>query len=117
MNASPALASAAISGDSRMFSNLKRAYRCRCGRLVFFRNTQCLNCQAALGYEPLEGKVSALDPGPAPDVWRLVSTCGSHAALYRRCANLNSPAGCNWLVKVEQGVDDRQTLCISCRLN
>ncbi len=29
-----------------------RAYFCRCGRPVFFRNSVCLACQTPLGYEP-----------------------------------------------------------------
>src|SRR5437016_4518900 len=101
----------------RLFSNLKRAYRCRCQRVIFFGNTQCLNCQAALGYEPLRGMVHALDPGPAPALWRLAATGGGQSALYRRCLNLDSPAGCNWLVKEEDSTSNVQALCISCRLN
>ena len=34
-----------------------RAYRCRCGNQIFFRNSQCLNCQAVLGYIPLDAEL------------------------------------------------------------
>ena len=27
-------------------------YRCQCGRAIFFRNSLCLGCKSALGYEP-----------------------------------------------------------------
>ena len=77
--------------------NLKRAYRCRCKRVIFFDNTQCLSCQAPLGYEPQLGKVFALDPGPAPDLWRLATTRAAYSASYRRCANLTTaPAATGW---------------------
>jgi hypothetical protein len=112
-----ALADPRSAGEWRIFSNIKRAYRCRCQRVVFFGNTQCLGCQAPLGYEPLTGRVYALDPGPATDLWWLAGTRGNQAALHRRCANLDSPAGCNWLVKVDSFAHNIQTLCISCRLN
>ncbi|MBZ5676961.1 MAG: zinc-ribbon domain-containing protein [Acidobacteriia bacterium] len=69
-------------------------HTCRCGRPIFFRNSRCLGCDAALGYEPNAGVLRALDPGEDQ----------------RRCANLTTASGCNWLV------DDGQTLCKSCRL-
>ena len=31
---------------------LARAYHCRCGTAIFFRNTQCLSCKSALGFVP-----------------------------------------------------------------
>jgi len=33
----------------------KRAYRCECDQPIFFHNSQCLNCNAELGYEPVVG--------------------------------------------------------------
>ncbi len=53
------------------------------------------------------GPIEALDD----QTWRLESD--SADGVYRRCANLESPAGCNWLVPN----DDPQQLCVSCRLN
>jgi hypothetical protein len=41
---------------------------------------------------------------------------GPHAHVYRRCANFESAAGCNWLVKADAD-DPPQNLCLSCRLN
>ena len=51
-------------------------------------------------------------PGPKPDTWKLHGQDKSRK-LWRRCGNLNSRAGCNWLVAAK----DKQPLCISCRLN
>jgi hypothetical protein len=42
-----------------------------------------------------------------------VSGDGADAAVFRRCANLDSAAGCNWLVDA----GDPLPHCISCRLN
>jgi hypothetical protein len=90
---------------------VSRAYRCQCGRPVFFRNSRCLNCGAPLGYEPHLGRVMALESA-AGDAWRVEDNAGEGKTYYR-CDNLYSPAACNWLVSGEE----KQTLCISCRLN
>jgi hypothetical protein len=92
-----------------------RSYRCRCGRPVFFANSECLACHAPLGYEPELAEVSALVPGPEAGTWRLdpATARGGGEAVYRRCANFAGPVGCNWLVPA----DDRIELCRACRLN
>ncbi|QIF03073.1 putative zinc-binding metallopeptidase [Roseimicrobium sp. ORNL1] len=87
-------------------------YRCRCGRPIFFRNSRCLGCGAELGYEPDLAEVRALEPGATPVEWRLAGE-ESPSPVFRRCANLNAPAGCNWLVPAKHPSE----LCLSCRLN
>jgi hypothetical protein len=96
---------------------LRRVYRCQCERPVFFPNSQCLGCRAALGYEPHLGRVYPLAFGPQPDTWRLAGPGADRGRLYARCANLNSPAACNWLVRIEPDADAAQPFCLSCRLN
>lgn len=86
-----------------------RAWRCRCGNHIFFSNTLCLQCGSPLGYLPNRATLVPLDPGSAEGRWRVPDE--SHA--YRRCANLDTPAGCNWLVRA----DETQGLCAACRLN
>jgi hypothetical protein len=90
----------------------KRAFRCDCGRPVFFRNSQCLGCGAPLGYEPMLGELRTLQPGEEPETWRLTGESTTQGD-YRRCTNFGSPAGCNWLVTVEEA----SPFCIACRLN
>lgn len=88
-----------------------KLWQCRCGQPVFFRNSQCLACLAALGYEPEQGQLSSLQPGPLAATWLL--DAAPQAGLWRRCANLDTPAACNWLL-----ADDGQAShCIACRLN
>ena len=98
-------------------SALQRAYGCRCKRAVFFQNSQCLSCRAPLGYEPERGQIFAIEPAFEPGLVQIVEDreTDGEPARYRRCANLNTPAACNWLVKVEAHAV--QSLCISCRLN
>ena len=87
-------------------------YRCSCGRTVFFRNSLCLACRSPLGYVPETADMHALEPGGVAGTWQWIDGAGTaHAA--RRCANFDSPAGCNWLVRN----DDPAPLCIACRLN
>jgi len=96
-----------------------RAYRCRCGRPVFFRNSVCLACQTPLGYEPLQAQVIPLDPADEPGVFVPASTDQAHdanASRYVRCANFTSAAQCNWLIPQAQAANGT-SLCQACRLN
>jgi hypothetical protein len=95
-------------------SALRRAYRCRCNRLVFFRNSYCLSCNTPLGYEPHLGRVVPIVPGAEPETWQFADSGDIPITLYRRCANLNTAAACNWLVKTSNA---NQRYCISCGLN
>jgi hypothetical protein len=97
--------------------HLQRTYTCRCGSLIFFRNSFCLNCRTALGYDPIVGKVLPLDKGPTAGTWVLADKhVSGKADLYWRCANVSTAAVCNWLVPIS-GVTNPQSLCVSCRLN
>jgi hypothetical protein len=87
-------------------------YRCQCKRPIFFRNSLCLACKTPLGYEPDLSEVRALLPSPKGGTWLLHGEPPG-APAFRRCANLDTPAGCNWLVPEEHPSD----LCVSCRLN
>ena len=91
-----------------------RVYRCQCGGLVFFRNSVCLRCGFALGFDPEAGELFPLQPGPQPDSWIHAAQGTPAGRLYYRCVNLHTPAGCNWLVTEPQ---DQQVFCRSCRLN
>ena len=88
---------------------LSRTYRCRCGAPIFFLNTQCLNCKSALGYAPETASLVACDAGPEPATVR----ADGHEGLRKFCANRETAALCNWLLKA----DDTNALCIACRLN
>jgi hypothetical protein len=90
-----------------------RAYRCVCDRPVFFRNSECLACHTPLGYEPHRARVLPLQPAAEASRWLLAAEATRPGQTYRRCANFESPAGCNWLVADEDPLD----LCIACRLN
>ena len=86
-----------------------RSYRCRCGNLIFFRNTLCLECNSQLGYLADEGRLVALDPGTTPGTWR---AHGRDDDL-KFCANRDSPAICNWVIDSHNS----SSYCIACRLN
>ncbi|TLX62818.1 hypothetical protein DN820_14485 [Stutzerimonas nosocomialis] len=87
-----------------------RIDQCTCGQPVYFGNSACLVCQSALGYVPERGRLATLRPGSDNGTWRLAEDPQSPS--YRRCANLDSAAGCNWLLPA--GGQDR--LCLACRL-
>ncbi len=101
-----------------------RAYRCLCGAAVFFRNSGCLSCGRALGFDPAGRMLLALEPDREDaSLWleaRPASALHLRAARrWRRCANAVSAAGCNWLVPDAErtGAGERPAFCIACRLN
>ena len=47
-----------------------RVYRCVCDRPVFFRNSRCLGCSTALGYDSDLHRVIPVEPAGAPGEWR-----------------------------------------------
>ena len=90
-----------------------RAFNCQCGNPIFFRNSVCLACSTALGYVPTLSRVVPLAATDQPDVWVEWDTQGP---LYRRCANVDTPAACNWLVEVDEA-GQHKGMCRACRLN
>ena len=107
----------AVPRPPRRTPTTRRAGHCRCGRPVFFHNSRCTACGTPLGYVPERGEVRPLAPGRFKGSWRLLPRRDAQTVLYRRCANFDSAAGCNWLVQMNpQGVPDNP-LCRACRLN
>ena len=104
-----------------------RAYRCKCGCPVFFRNSECLACGTPLGYESALARLLPLMPNPLPDaaadtwmLWQSEFSTQMPAQVYTRCTNLQTPAACNWLVPVNTASGESaqpQLLCRACRLN
>ncbi|MES2414186.1 MAG: putative zinc-binding metallopeptidase [Pseudomonadota bacterium] len=119
-----------------------RAYRCKCGVPVFFRNSECLACGTPLGYDPEQARLLPLMPGEAPDTWVIWQPDAPAepsqtepqgdtnrvlpvpARTFTRCLNLQTPAACNWLVPVDAAAapapEDGKPptlLCRACRLN
>ncbi len=96
-----------------------RAFLCRCGRPVFFRNSECLACHTPLGYEPRLGALFPIEPADAdagPGLWRRIGAAPG-APLYRRCANLDAAAACNWLIPQGEPHALNPPQCRCCRLN
>lgn len=92
-----------------------RVFNCRCGRPVFFRNTQCLNCARPLGYEPERAALLALEPaGDTGLDWHIAGEA-TDGKIYRRCANFEQAARCNWLIRSSDAA--LNDLCRCCRLN
>jgi len=62
------------------------------------------------------GQVVSLVPGPEANTWQLAGPNAPQAnsGLYRRCANLQTPAACNWLIPID---DADHAYCAACRLN
>lgn len=109
-----------------------RAYKCQCGCPVFFRNSECLACGTPLGYDAEQARLLPLMPGPDTGTWVRWQNDGHHihnhhghnhngllpppAEAYTRCANLQTPAACNWLVPYDPA-QAGPLLCRACRLN
>ena len=107
---------APVFGQDANGGGMPRAYRCRCGQQVFFRNSWCLACGTPLGYAPSRASLYPLQPGTEPDTWRIAPAETGSGALYRRCHNFGSAASCNWLIEPQDGTLGAK-LCKACRLN
>lgn len=94
-----------------------RSYTCRCGAPVFFHNSRCLKCNTELGYEPNLAEVFPIEPTGSGKEWRIVSKDQDANVAYLRCANLDTPAACNWLLSETMQAEMHEGLCIACRLN
>jgi len=85
-----------------------RSFSCfQCGQLLFFENSHCLRCGAALGFVPSRLELCAIE-WVRGSTYRLADR--EDDRTYRRCAR-SQLAACNWLV--EDGDSDQ---CESCRL-
>ena len=80
-----------------------------CAGVLFFENTLCRGCNAALGYCVETGRLATVPDGT--DAQASFVT-GGGPARYRRCRNYSDHGACNWLVAVDDGVE----YCRSCRL-
>jgi hypothetical protein len=91
---------------------ISRAYQCQCGRPVFLGNTMCLACQTPLGYVTESLGVVPLAPAAfpdaEPDTYTVFGDGEGHA--WRRCANYESAARCNWMVPAPRP-GDRASFC------
>lgn len=92
-------------------SGRRNSYSCRCGRPVYFQNSLCLACKAPLGFNPETLQVRALDAADSTGLWKFNGD--EDTALWKRCENFDSSAGCNWMVRASE----EESLCRSCRLN
>lgn len=99
-----------------------------CANRVFFENTVCTACGAALGFWPAQMRMLAVqlaDPVPLGvfvppgGLWHAATAAPGPAGalaqvpLLQRCANGLMHAACNWLVEAGTG----HALCLACRLN
>src|SRR6202163_960079 len=81
-----------------------------CGQLVFFENTQCMQCGHRLAYLPEVRQMGSLE-SLADGLWHS-PLAGLARTEYRLCANYTACDVCNWAVSVSDG----NPLCLSCRL-
>lgn len=92
-----------------------KVFHCNnCQQLVFFENTQCVNCGSTLAFVSQLGAMVALEPA-GDELWRLPRKGWGRTntrARFRLCDNYTQYNVCNWAVRAE----DPQRLCGSCRL-
>ncbi|MDT8429715.1 MAG: putative zinc-binding metallopeptidase [Pseudomonadales bacterium] len=102
------------------FSSYNHKQHCSCGQVVFFDNSICLRCGSALAFHPEQGRLHSLLPAEEAGRWVLYQEVNSAREVidtYRRCANVDSPAQCNWLVTGELDQNADSDLCLACATN
>lgn len=86
-----------------------KLFQCQnCGQRIYFENTLCESCGAALGFLPGAMTMSALKP-KGDNRWRAMA---DRRGLWRYCENFTHGV-CNWLVPA----DGAEPYCKACRLN
>jgi hypothetical protein len=91
---------------------LKTFHCTACQALVFFENTQCLNCGRSLAFAPDRMSMVTLSRGE-DGLWLPVEEGSSQQDdVYRLCANYTDHAVCNWAM-LDNSPD---SLCRSCSL-
>jgi hypothetical protein len=88
-----------------------KLFACTCGQPLFFHNTSCLACGAAVAYDPTSRELGAL-LSMGDGSWTLDGDARTPAPRFRFCEHRDRAALCNWLVPAE----GRFTACLSCRL-
>jgi hypothetical protein len=85
-----------------------KLFKCQaCGQDVYFENRFCGACGHALGYLPVPGVMTAVEP--EGDAW--VALLPKRPKL-QYCANIE-PDACNWLIPAGQA----EKFCLACRHN
>ncbi len=89
-----------------------KIYNCDvCGQLIYFENSQCLQCHTPLGYLPRLDNMSSLEHAHGVTYKALAPQ--AQGGLYKQCLNYHQEHVCNWMIPA----DDPSDFCLSCRLN
>lgn len=103
---------------------ISRAYKCgHCGKPIFLRNSLCINCGQAVGYDPLRRTMVALTPVEGPQAQPgLFEVTGEAGSRVMSCANLTTAAGCSWLIPANaegtfEYANQYPGFCLACSLN
>ncbi len=88
-----------------------RIFHCdHCDNLVFFENTDCIQCGHVLAFLPDLMEIGSLDR-VGDDTWRSPHPA-AQGRTYRLCNNYAGAQVCNWAVDARHD----ETLCEACRL-
>ena len=88
---------------------MRRMNCSRCEQRVFFENTQCDACGAALGFVPDELAMVSFEIAEDGSWQRL----GAEGPAQRPCSNYQVEKVCNWLVPADADTETQLCLCCS----
>jgi hypothetical protein len=89
-----------------------RLYTCKsCGQLIYFENTSCTRCGAALGF--IADRLEMQSFTATADGMLQINGGETESTLYRYCLNGINYNVCNWVVRATESHE----LCLACRLN
>ncbi|KIH77961.1 hypothetical protein SAMN05660860_02382 [Geoalkalibacter ferrihydriticus] len=80
-----------------------------CGNLLYFENTACTSCGAALGFFPDDMILGAMTPTGTDNLW----LAQHNQRRYKMCENYAVHQVCNWMVAQQS----QESFCPACRLN
>ena len=93
--------------------------RCYCGHAIQFDDTHCRKCSTPVGFDPDNGRLRSLEPADIDERWVVFEDAQRSAnhQTWQRCANLDGPTHCNWLVTGLQDEHSHGDFCLACSLN
>jgi hypothetical protein len=91
-----------------------KQFRCLCGGMIFFENTQCLTCRKELGWCPACSSMTALESTADGQLRCARAECGASLV---KCHNYGVEGVCNRCSTAPVDSEGKAPLCDYCRFN
>lgn len=98
-------------GSLSIISGTDHYDSCQCGNPLYWANTQCMACGAAIGFDPISQRVASFTTDVATGHWH-ASIPEIAGSAFRPCSQRDSECNCNWMIDAALIGGN----CVSCQL-